>query len=100
MGVCDSGLRVHLSLKFLLQLMSREDAEKWFKEVIPFLANLLLRLPKLLEDHWKHAHGYSRSRRGRVKTSLRILYRQQAGIVILGRVWIGISLSVSHFDLS
>lgn len=76
----------HLSLKFLLQLMSREDAEEWFKEVIPFLANLLLRLPKLLEDHWKHAYGYSHSRKRRVKTGLRILEWQQAGMVILSRV--------------
>ncbi|XP_056161280.1 poly(ADP-ribose) glycohydrolase 1-like isoform X1 [Syzygium oleosum] len=84
---------------FFDELMSREDAEEWFKEVIPFLANLLLRLPKLLEDHWKHAYGYSHSRKRRVKTGLRILDRQQAGMVILSRELIAALLACSFFSL-
>ncbi|KAK3444344.1 hypothetical protein EUGRSUZ_A00416 [Eucalyptus grandis] len=84
---------------FFDELMPREDAEKWFGEVIPFLANLLLRLPELLEYHWRHARGYSRSRKGRVEAGLRILDRQQAGIVILSRELVAALLACSFFSL-
>ncbi|XWS55450.1 hypothetical protein CRYUN_Cryun09bG0001300 [Craigia yunnanensis] len=58
--------------------MSGEDSTKWFAEVIPKLANLLLRLPSLVEFHYQNtqAHGYG----------LRILGPQQPGMVLLSQV--------------
>ncbi|TQD83666.1 hypothetical protein C1H46_030780 [Malus baccata] len=38
-------------------MWNREEARKWFGEVVPALANLLLRLPSLLEDHYQNADG-------------------------------------------
>ncbi|KAL3639029.1 hypothetical protein CASFOL_016936 [Castilleja foliolosa] len=35
-------------------LMSKDEAEKWFVEVVPRLADLVLSLPALLEDHYKN----------------------------------------------
>lgn len=62
--------------------MSREESGKWFGEVVPALANLLLRLPTLLQVHYQNAdvliHG--------LKTGLRLLDSQEAGIVFLSQV--------------
>lgn len=68
------------------QLMSRAEAAKWFGEVVPVMANLLLRLPSLLEAHYKDADGNG-GRMGGVKTGLRILESQEAGIVFLSQVY-------------
>ncbi|KAE9450521.1 hypothetical protein C3L33_17599, partial [Rhododendron williamsianum] len=69
---------------FFDDLMSRAEAAKWFGEVVPVMANLLLRLPSLLEAHYKDADGNG-GRMGGVKTGLRILESQEAGIVFLSQ---------------
>ena len=65
-----------------MQLISRAEAAKWFGEVVPALANLLLRLPSLLESHYQNADNLFNG----VKTGLRLLGSQEAGIVFLGKV--------------
>ena len=69
----------------LKQLMSRAEAAKWFGDVVPGLANLILRLPSLLESHYQNSDG-SGGREG-VKTGLRILESQEPGIVFLSQVY-------------
>lgn len=67
----------------LMQLIPRAEAAKWFEQVVPKLADLLLRLPSLLESHYEKADG------GIVKgvnTGLRLLESQQSGIVFLTQV--------------
>lgn len=67
----------------LVQLITRDEAAKWFEQVVPKLADLLLRLPYLLETHYEKADG------GIVKgvnTGLRLLESQQPGIVFLSQV--------------
>ncbi|KAM1201084.1 hypothetical protein FF1_017397 [Malus domestica] len=80
---------------FFNELMSRGEARKWFGEVVPALANLLLRLPALLEYHYQNAgdliHG--------VKTGLRLLDSQEAGIVLLSQELISALLGCSLFCL-
>lgn len=66
--------------------MSRAEAAKWFREVVPVMANLLLRLPSLLEAHYKDADGNGGRMEG-VKTGLRVLESQEAGIVFLSQVY-------------
>ncbi|KAG5530345.1 hypothetical protein RHGRI_025324 [Rhododendron griersonianum] len=83
---------------FFDDLMSRAEAAKWFGEVVPVMANLLLRLPSLLEAHYKDADGNG-GRMGGVKTGLRILESQEAGIVFLSQELIGALLSCSFFCL-
>lgn len=63
--------------------MSREESKKWFEEVVPALADLLLRFPSLLQTHYQtadiaHING--------VKTGLRLLRSQEPGIVFLSQV--------------
>lgn len=62
--------------------MSREESGKWFGEVVPALANLLLRLPTLLQVHYQNADGLFNG----LKTGLRLLDSQEAGIVFLSQV--------------
>lgn len=61
--------------------MSKDEAEKWFKEVVPRLADLLLRLPELLEAHYQNAGAFHG-----METGLRLLDSQQSGIVVLNQV--------------
>lgn len=61
--------------------MSKDEAGKWFKEVLPRLADLLLRLPELLETHYDNAAGFCG-----METGLRLLGSQQPGIVLLSQV--------------
>lgn len=72
------------------QLMSRADAAKWFGEVVPALSKLLLRLPSLLETHYRNAdNGLFSSTCGggeEIKTGLRLLESQEPGIVFLSQV--------------
>ncbi|KAF7133377.1 hypothetical protein RHSIM_Rhsim09G0002700 [Rhododendron simsii] len=86
------------SYPFSSLLMSRAEAAKWFGEVVPVMANLLLRLPSLLEAHYKDADGNG-GRMGGVKTGLRILESQEAGIVFLSQELIGALLACSFFCL-
>lgn len=77
-------------------LIPREEAAKWFEEVVPKMADLLLRLPSLLETHYEKADG------GIVKgvnTGLRLLESQQPGIVFLSQELVGALLACSFFCL-
>lgn len=56
--------------------MSRAEAAKWFGEVVPELAKLVLRLPFLLEAHYQNAE----------ETGLRLLESQEPGMVVLSQV--------------
>lgn len=66
--------------------MPRVEARKWFEDVIPALANLLLRLPSLLEEHYESADMIIDGEEGVVGTGLRLLDSQEAGIVFLSQV--------------
>lgn len=61
--------------------MSKDEAGKWFREVVPRLADLLLRLPELLETHYQNAGAFCG-----MQTGLRLLESQQSGIVVLNQV--------------
>lgn len=69
------------------QLMSRAEANKWFGEVLPAMADSLLRLPLMLEAHYKNADSISSvGSRDKLKTGLRLLKSQEAGVVVLSQV--------------
>ncbi|XP_009605120.1 poly(ADP-ribose) glycohydrolase 1-like [Nicotiana tomentosiformis] len=81
---------------FFDDLIPRAEAAKWFEQVVPKLAYLLLRLPSLLESHYEKADG------GIVKgvnTGLRLLESQQSGIVFLTQELVGALLACSFFCL-
>ncbi|MQM06150.1 hypothetical protein Taro_038971 [Colocasia esculenta] len=80
---------------FFDELMTREDSRMWFGEVVPGLARLLLRLPSLLEVHYRDSDRAF----GAGKAGLRILDRQQAGIVYLSQELIAALLACSFFCL-
>ncbi|KAK6161530.1 hypothetical protein DH2020_004911 [Rehmannia glutinosa] len=66
---------------FFDDLMNKDEAEKWFGEVVPRLADLLLRLPALLGAHYQNADVFNG-----METGLRLLESQQSGIVFLSQV--------------
>ncbi|GER44215.1 poly (ADP-ribose) glycohydrolase family protein [Striga asiatica] len=66
---------------FFDDLMNKDEAEKWFGEVVPRLAGLLLRLPELLKSHYQNAAVFNG-----METGLRLLEAQQPGVVILSQV--------------
>nr|CAN75808.1 hypothetical protein VITISV_004629 [Vitis vinifera] len=68
-------------ISIAIQLLSRPESSKWFAEVLPALANLLLRFPSLLEFHYRNADTLIDG----VQTGLRILDSQQSGIVFLSQ---------------
>ncbi|XP_043711714.1 poly(ADP-ribose) glycohydrolase 1-like isoform X2 [Telopea speciosissima] len=80
---------------FFDELMSRVESRKWFSEVLPSLAALLLRLPSLLDIHYQNADNLL----GGVKTGLRIIGPQEAGIVFLSQELIGALITCSFFCL-
>ncbi|XP_010650755.1 poly(ADP-ribose) glycohydrolase 1 isoform X2 [Vitis vinifera] len=80
---------------FFDKLLSRPESSKWFAEVLPALANLLLRFPSLLEFHYRNADTLIDG----VQTGLRILDSQQSGIVFLSQELIGALLTCSFFCL-
>ncbi|KAI7748043.1 hypothetical protein M8C21_028547 [Ambrosia artemisiifolia] len=85
---------------FFDDLMSRAEANKWFGEVLPALADYLLRLPVMLEDHYKSADSVSFvGARDGLKTGLRLLKSQEAGLVLLSQELIGALLACSFFCL-
>ncbi|XAR64530.1 Poly(ADP-ribose) glycohydrolase [Bertholletia excelsa] len=86
---------------FFDDFISRAESVKWFGEVVPALANLLLRLPALLEAHYICADSILINNDGRrdVKTGLRILEPQEPGIVFLSQELIGALLACSFFCL-
>ncbi|XP_047329793.1 poly(ADP-ribose) glycohydrolase 1-like isoform X2 [Impatiens glandulifera] len=67
-----------------------DEAEKWMGQVIPAMADLLLRLPSLLEAHYRNTD---------VLTGLRLLESQNSGIVFLSQELIGAFLGCSFFCL-
>ena len=70
------------------QLMSRAEANKWFGDVLPAMADLLLRLPSMLEAHYNCADSVTCvGGRNGLKTGLRLLKSQEAGIVLLSQVY-------------
>ncbi|CAA0839320.1 Poly(ADP-ribose) glycohydrolase 1 [Striga hermonthica] len=79
---------------FFNDLMNKDDALKWFGEVVPQLANLLLRLPALLEAQYKNADALSGT-----ETGLRVLEVQNPGIVILSQELIAALLACGLFCL-
>ncbi|XP_034924089.1 poly(ADP-ribose) glycohydrolase 1 isoform X2 [Populus alba] len=80
---------------FFDELISRAEASKWFEEVVPALANLLLRLPSLLESHYQDADYLFNG----VGTGLRLLGSQEAGIVFLGQELVAALLTCAFFCL-
>ncbi|XP_010908399.1 poly(ADP-ribose) glycohydrolase 1 [Elaeis guineensis] len=80
---------------FFDELMSRVDSRVWFGEVIPGLARLLLRLPSLLETHYRNADEVFGGR----KAGLRIMAQQEAGIVFLSQELIAALLACALFCL-
>ncbi|KAF4360299.1 hypothetical protein F8388_020590 [Cannabis sativa] len=80
---------------FFDQLISTEESKKWFEEILPALANLLLRFPSLLESHYQNADNLING----VKTGLRILNSQEAGLVVLSQELIAALLGCSLFCL-
>ncbi|WZZ54969.1 hypothetical protein YC2023_055076 [Brassica napus] len=66
------------------ELIHGRESKRWFDEIIPALARLLLQLPSLLEMHFQKADDVVSG----VKTGLRLLAPQQAGVVFLSQVLI------------
>ncbi|OAY51350.1 poly(ADP-ribose) glycohydrolase 1 isoform X1 [Manihot esculenta] len=84
---------------FFDELMSRAESTKWFGEVLPALANLLLRMPSLLQSHYENADKFFNGVTNGVRTSLRLLGPQVAGIVFLSQELIAAFLACAFFCL-
>jgi poly(ADP-ribose) glycohydrolase len=82
---------------FFDDLMSRADVAKWFGDVVPSLADLLLRLPLLLETHYHNADVIFSSEG--IRTGLRVLESQESGIVIMSQELISALIASSFFCL-
>ncbi|KAG8369345.1 hypothetical protein BUALT_Bualt14G0001700 [Buddleja alternifolia] len=79
---------------FFDHLMSKDEAGKWFGEIVPRLADLLLRLPALLETHYQNAGIFNG-----METGLKLLESQQSGIVFLSQELIAALLVCAFFCL-
>ncbi|KAJ4822423.1 hypothetical protein Tsubulata_048180 [Turnera subulata] len=77
------------------ELISRAEAASCFGEVVPELAGLLLRLPSLLETHYRNADTLLPG----VETGLRFLGSQEPGIVFLSQELIAALLACAFFCL-
>lgn len=85
---------------FFDDLISRAEANKWFAEILPALADSLLRLPSMLEAHYNRADSITRiDSRDELRTSLRMLKSQEPGIVLLSQELIAALLACSFFCL-
>ncbi|KAJ8774097.1 hypothetical protein K2173_009528 [Erythroxylum novogranatense] len=84
---------------FFDELMSRAESAKWFGEVVPALANLLLRFPSLLEAHYQHADDLFHDAKIGRRLGLRLLPSQKAGMVLLSQELIGALLACAFFCL-
>ncbi|PWA89685.1 poly (ADP-ribose) glycohydrolase [Artemisia annua] len=85
---------------FFDNLMSRAEANKWFGEVLPAMADMLLQLPSMLEAHYKNADSVTCvGARDGLQTGLRLLKSQEAGMVLLSQELIGCLLACSFFCL-
>ncbi|GFP98315.1 poly(ADP-ribose) glycohydrolase 1 [Phtheirospermum japonicum] len=79
---------------FFDDLMNKDEAEKWFQQVVPRLADLLMRLPALLDSHYQNAGVING-----MATGLRLLKSQQSGIVFLSQELIAALLVCALFCL-
>ncbi|CAN1827409.1 Poly(ADP-ribose) glycohydrolase 1 [Linum perenne] len=84
---------------FFDELITRVEAAKWFEEVLPSLATLLLELPSLLESHYQNADDLIDGGLRDVKTGLRLLGPQEDGVVFLSQELIGALLACALFCL-
>ncbi|XP_010522254.1 PREDICTED: probable poly(ADP-ribose) glycohydrolase 2 [Tarenaya hassleriana] len=80
---------------FFDEEIPRDESAKWFGEVVPALAGLLLQLPSMLEIHYSNADHVLDG----TTTGLRILSPQEAGIVFLSQELIAALLACSFFCL-
>ncbi|ESQ51769.1 hypothetical protein EUTSA_v10016528mg [Eutrema salsugineum] len=80
---------------FFDKMISREESTKFFGEVVPALSGLLLRLPSMLEMHYQKTDHVLDG----VKSGLRLLGPQEAGIVFLSQELIAALLACSFFCL-
>lgn len=76
-------IRVNKQCIGLVQKMSKEESSRWFNEVLPAMACLLLRFPSLLELHYLNSDNIISG----VETGLRVLSSNKAGIVFLSQVY-------------
>ncbi|KAJ3709201.1 hypothetical protein LUZ61_012906 [Rhynchospora tenuis] len=79
---------------FFDHYLSKDEAKVWFDEVVPGLGALSLRLPSLLEAHYCK----SKELNGIENCELRILGSQDAGIVILDRIFTSGSIEDQSHD--
>ncbi|CAN8315614.1 unnamed protein product [Cochlearia groenlandica] len=77
------------------EMIHEEEARRWFNEIIPAMAGLLIQLPSLLEVHYQNAVCVISG----IETGLRLLDSQQAGIVFLSQELIGALLACAFFCL-
>ncbi|XP_021774871.1 poly(ADP-ribose) glycohydrolase 1-like [Chenopodium quinoa] len=80
--------------KFFSEMVSEEQSRRWFEDVVPKMGDLVLRLPALLEAHYRECDSVVSG----VSTGLRLLEPQQPGIVFLSQL-IAALLSCSFFCL-
>ncbi|KNA14853.1 hypothetical protein SOVF_103600 [Spinacia oleracea] len=81
--------------RFFDELLPKEKTIKWFGEIVPVMADFILRLPSLLEMHYQNCDDIVPG----VSTGLRLLEPQQPGIVFLSQELIAALLSCSFFCL-
>lgn len=79
---------------FFDDLMPRADSVRWFDEVLPKMALLLLNLPSLLETHYRQQPPLDAT-----TTCLRLLDSQHPGLVLLSQELIAALLSCAFFSL-
>ncbi|RZC86753.1 hypothetical protein C5167_030104 [Papaver somniferum] len=87
---------------FFNELMSPVESRKWFGETVPALATLLLKLPSLMEAHYRDAdeiHRGDKEGYPKIRTGLRMLSPQESGKVFLSQELIGALLACSFFCL-
>ncbi|XP_027361289.1 poly(ADP-ribose) glycohydrolase 1-like isoform X4 [Abrus precatorius] len=94
-----SSSALHGYALFLNDVMSEEESKQFLNEVVPAFGNLLLRLPSLLEAHYENADRVIDGDGATVRTGLRILDSQEAGIVFLSQELIAALLACSVFCL-
>ncbi|CAA7027327.1 unnamed protein product [Microthlaspi erraticum] len=80
---------------FFDERMSKEESSKWFNDVLPAMACLILRFPALLELHYLNSENVING----TKTGLRVLGPKKSGMVFLSQELIGALLACSFFCL-
>lgn len=69
--------------RFFDECLSSEEKDKWFKDIVPVMAKVLLKFPYIVQTHYKNSHSVFP---GVADTALRLLESQQSGVVFLARV--------------